>query len=278
MPMISLQFGAWAGAGMASQNQSTAGRMERMGLPLLAPEQAIQRLSLSMTALMLPWSIPQLQPETIVTQLVAPQAITACSVHSVTALEMSVEAAAPCSTQAFFADTASPAVAAVVDIRWRTFLTSISPLDASSTFFSAFKREGAGLEISGQHDTVEGLCQGTLVLPQAEVDTRTAASKEAVTMKADGTVAEEAEVFQEVRQQVEAAIAVITGVFEVEADTAAITGAFVVQKNLNSRSDNHDNAGLKRLSPPIQQTSEETTQLTSVRLKKTELQSADRGE
>ena len=44
-PMVSLQFGAWAGAGMVAQSAGTAARLERLGLGLLSPEAALSALS-----------------------------------------------------------------------------------------------------------------------------------------------------------------------------------------------------------------------------------------
>ncbi len=44
-PLTSIQFGPWAGAGMASRHASTSARMERMGLALLQPAQALAAVS-----------------------------------------------------------------------------------------------------------------------------------------------------------------------------------------------------------------------------------------
>ena len=43
-PMASVQWGAWAGAGMAASNATTAVRLQRLGLGLLSPEQGLQAL------------------------------------------------------------------------------------------------------------------------------------------------------------------------------------------------------------------------------------------
>jgi len=42
---VSLQWGAWAGTGMAAQNKSTMLRMERLGLGMLTAEQGVSALA-----------------------------------------------------------------------------------------------------------------------------------------------------------------------------------------------------------------------------------------
>jgi acyl carrier protein len=44
LPVSSIQWGAWAGAGMAAAHSSTAARMQRMGLQLLQPDTACDAL------------------------------------------------------------------------------------------------------------------------------------------------------------------------------------------------------------------------------------------
>lgn len=44
---ISVQYGAWAGTGMASNDRSTVIRMQRMGMQLIQPEEAIEYLNVS---------------------------------------------------------------------------------------------------------------------------------------------------------------------------------------------------------------------------------------
>jgi hypothetical protein len=48
MPCVSVQFGAWAGAGMAGRDTQTAARVARLGLALLTPGQALSALALSL--------------------------------------------------------------------------------------------------------------------------------------------------------------------------------------------------------------------------------------
>ncbi len=45
LPALSIQWGAWAGAGMASAHGSTAARMERLGVSALQPSQALTALN-----------------------------------------------------------------------------------------------------------------------------------------------------------------------------------------------------------------------------------------
>jgi acyl carrier protein len=47
LPCISVQFGAWAGAGMAGRDAQTAARAARLGLALLTPDQALSVVSLA---------------------------------------------------------------------------------------------------------------------------------------------------------------------------------------------------------------------------------------
>lgn len=47
LPCVSVQFGAWAGAGMAGRDAQTAARAARLGLALLTPEQALSALALA---------------------------------------------------------------------------------------------------------------------------------------------------------------------------------------------------------------------------------------
>jgi acyl carrier protein len=50
LPALSIQYGAWAGAGMAAREQQTAARAARLGLPLLEPSQALAALRLAASA------------------------------------------------------------------------------------------------------------------------------------------------------------------------------------------------------------------------------------
>jgi hypothetical protein len=50
LPAVSLQFGAWAGSGMASRHTATAVRMERLGLPLIDPCSAVAAMAAVMGA------------------------------------------------------------------------------------------------------------------------------------------------------------------------------------------------------------------------------------
>jgi acyl carrier protein len=50
LPALSIQYGAWAGAGMAARDQQTAARAARLGLPLLQPSQALAALRLASAA------------------------------------------------------------------------------------------------------------------------------------------------------------------------------------------------------------------------------------
>lgn len=43
-PVASLQWGAWAGAGMAARDAATAARVQRTGMELLVPDQALAAL------------------------------------------------------------------------------------------------------------------------------------------------------------------------------------------------------------------------------------------
>lgn len=44
IPTASLQWGAWAGAGMAARDADTAARIQRMGLGLIDPSQGLSAL------------------------------------------------------------------------------------------------------------------------------------------------------------------------------------------------------------------------------------------
>ena len=46
----SVQWGAWAGAGMASQNAATAARLQRAGMWMLSPQQGLEALGAVMDA------------------------------------------------------------------------------------------------------------------------------------------------------------------------------------------------------------------------------------
>ena len=43
-PAVSLQWGAWAGVGMAARDAATAARIKRMGLGLIEPQQGLAAL------------------------------------------------------------------------------------------------------------------------------------------------------------------------------------------------------------------------------------------
>jgi acyl carrier protein len=53
MPVVSMQWGAWAGAGMAAQDAQTAARVERMGMALIQPQQGLAALEGVLGAAML---------------------------------------------------------------------------------------------------------------------------------------------------------------------------------------------------------------------------------
>ena len=44
-PVLSVQWGAWAGGGMAAQDKQTAARVERTGMALIQPERGLAALS-----------------------------------------------------------------------------------------------------------------------------------------------------------------------------------------------------------------------------------------
>ena len=48
--MRSIQWGGWAGGGMASGDSSTAGRLARMGMPLITPSQGLAALATALTS------------------------------------------------------------------------------------------------------------------------------------------------------------------------------------------------------------------------------------
>ena len=48
--MRSVQWGGWAGGGMASADSSTAGRLARMGMPLITPSQGLAALAAALTS------------------------------------------------------------------------------------------------------------------------------------------------------------------------------------------------------------------------------------
>jgi hypothetical protein len=45
VPALSIQWGAWAGGGMAAGDAGTAARVERTGIALLLPERGLAALS-----------------------------------------------------------------------------------------------------------------------------------------------------------------------------------------------------------------------------------------
>lgn len=120
LPAVSLQFGAWAGSGMASQHASTALRMERMGLPLLAPAAAIQALESAVRGV-----------SGFVTGMpVLPRASTAPGL--VPTLR------APGMATAVPRSEYGSGSAAVLSVNWSVFLRGLSQAAATSPFFARF--------------------------------------------------------------------------------------------------------------------------------------------
>ena len=66
LPAASMQWGAWAGSGMAANNPAVAARLQRVGLAALAPAQGLAALSHALTGLQHPSSSGQLHPAAIV--------------------------------------------------------------------------------------------------------------------------------------------------------------------------------------------------------------------
>ncbi|PNG99823.1 Phenolphthiocerol synthesis polyketide synthase type I Pks15/1, partial [Tetrabaena socialis] len=58
MAAVSVQWGAWAGGGMAAQDAQTAARVERMGMALIAPQQGLAALQGVLASLSLPAGAP----------------------------------------------------------------------------------------------------------------------------------------------------------------------------------------------------------------------------
>ncbi len=45
LPHVSLQWGAWAGGGMAARDAATSARLQRLGLGLIQPHQGLRTLA-----------------------------------------------------------------------------------------------------------------------------------------------------------------------------------------------------------------------------------------
>lgn len=62
IPCASIQYGAWSGAGMASNDAQTAARIQRLGISLLAPQQGLDALQACMQQLLPAYAVGNLAP------------------------------------------------------------------------------------------------------------------------------------------------------------------------------------------------------------------------
>jgi hypothetical protein len=58
MPAVSVQWGAWAGAGMAAQDAQTAARVERMGMAMIQPQRGLAALEGLLSAMQAQQQVP----------------------------------------------------------------------------------------------------------------------------------------------------------------------------------------------------------------------------